>query len=637
MITQENIPYTDDEIKAMVKTCEKYNKALDRADTLMKKEGKKLNVIPICKYIFPEFDTVSEDERIRKELIEQIAYIIPNDEEVDGEGNTLPTYQERIDKYRVWLEKQGEKKPADKITPKFKVGDFITNDYCLGKVIEITNDAYLLDTGQGIPFSCEHNAHLWTIEDAKDGDVLASNGKGGQEVGIVKSFIGKYGGHNKCFETYCYSDLDGTFRIGEYMGGNSIYPATKKQCDLLFQKMKEAGYEWDAEKKELKKFNVGDWITDGHLTCKVLGVTGKSYELHPHNDDYCHFETDIQSVDKYYRLWTIEDAKDGDVLDCEGCEYLLFKSFSNTDGRIKLYCWYNVQTNNFHGRGTDSKLRQEANIRPATKEQRDLLFQKMKEAGYEWDAEKKELKKIEVASKESKDERIRKTIYGWIYYEPSAFFDNGFSKEEMLAWVEKQGEQKSTLPKVWKYKKDNIPLLRDSLILNKYGCVAKSPSGAIVSDVWVLDYDELAKLPKEELEKQGDNKPTDKVDPKFNVGDWIVINEATYQITKIDNSRVVLSLNGKECNFRLDVLNNAHLWSIDDAKEGDILIKEETGEPFIHNGNRGTYLPEFLGAYCSIDNGKFKPNGSPYYWGKPRCPATKEQQKLQVKRVRMRG
>ena len=34
-------------------------------------------------------------------------------------------------------------------------------------------------------------------------------------------------------------------------------------------------------------------------------------------------------------------------------------------------------------------------IKPATKEQRDLLFQKMKEAGYEWDADKKELKMIE--------------------------------------------------------------------------------------------------------------------------------------------------------------------------------------------------------------------------------------------------
>ena len=31
-----------------------------------------------------------------------------------------------------------------------------------------------------------------------------------------------------------------------------IYPATKEQHDLLFSKMHEAGYEWDAEKKELK-------------------------------------------------------------------------------------------------------------------------------------------------------------------------------------------------------------------------------------------------------------------------------------------------------------------------------------------------------------------------------------------------
>ena len=33
-------------------------------------------------------------------------------------------------------------------------------------------------------------------------------------------------------------------------------------------------------------------------------------------------------------------------------------------------------------------------VKPATKEQRDLLFSKMKEAGYEWDSEKKELKMI---------------------------------------------------------------------------------------------------------------------------------------------------------------------------------------------------------------------------------------------------
>ena len=32
-----------------------------------------------------------------------------------------------------------------------------------------------------------------------------------------------------------------------------VYPATKEQRNFLFQKMKETGYEWDAEKKELKK------------------------------------------------------------------------------------------------------------------------------------------------------------------------------------------------------------------------------------------------------------------------------------------------------------------------------------------------------------------------------------------------
>ena len=94
---------------------------------------------------------------------------------------------------------------------------------------------------------------------------------------------------------------------------------------------------------------------------------------------------------------------------------------------------------------------------------------------------------------------------------------------------EKQGKQKPTLPK-WKYKKDHAPLLRDSIILNKYGCVAKSPSGALVSDVWVMDYDELVKLPKEEIENQGEQKPayTKEYDfhgmkfiPKFAKGDII--------------------------------------------------------------------------------------------------------------------
>lgn len=110
--------------------------------------------------------------------------------------------------------------------------------------------------------------------------------------------------------------------------------------------------------------------------------------------------------------------------------------------------------------------------------------------------------------KESEDERIRKTlINGFNKLNKSAVWYNGVTNGQILAWLEKQcDEQNLTLPK-WKYKKDNTPLLKDSLILNKYGCVAKSPSGALVSDVWVIDYAELAKLPKEEIEKQSEQKP----------------------------------------------------------------------------------------------------------------------------------
>ena len=141
--------------------------------------------------------------------------------------------------------------PADKVEPKFKVGDFIANDYCSGKVIEITNDAYLLDTGQGIPFSCEHNAHLWTIEDAKDGDVLATD---------VSVFIYAKVLYNKPY-AYCVVDKFGVFKDNflENDWSNSvdnIHPATKEQRDLLFQKMKEEGCEWDSKKKEFKKIEV---------------------------------------------------------------------------------------------------------------------------------------------------------------------------------------------------------------------------------------------------------------------------------------------------------------------------------------------------------------------------------------------
>jgi len=143
------------------------------------------------------------------------------------------------------LEKQCEQKPADKVESKFKVGDWVVspNGVCW-HIDKIEDGRYYVscETGECAdwPISSEDLYHQWTILDAKDGDVLFSR----------NSFIyGKqcpYGGLNWYTGKFIKAS-NFIFKDGP------VHPATKEQRNILFKKMKEAGYEWNAEKKKLKK------------------------------------------------------------------------------------------------------------------------------------------------------------------------------------------------------------------------------------------------------------------------------------------------------------------------------------------------------------------------------------------------
>ena len=114
--------------------------------------------------------------------------------------------------------------------------------------------------------------HLWTIQDARDGDVIFYD-EGW--ICIFKCI------HGIWYSSYCFITDDGEFHTGyerhavdSTIHGNA-HPATKEQRDLLFQKIKEAGYEWDTDKKELKKlvepkFKVGDKIVN--ISMKYWGA-----------------------------------------------------------------------------------------------------------------------------------------------------------------------------------------------------------------------------------------------------------------------------------------------------------------------------------------------------------------------------
>lgn len=175
-----------------------------------------------------------------------------------NEGNLKPSEIQWLSNlcYRV-----KQQKPDNKIEPKFKIEEgkwyvcISQFGNCIeGRVYKATSYSRIMDD-----FGTEYDMHsdaykyfrLWTIQDAKDGDVLYTSSTASHETFIFKGI--DENGNAKCH--FAYDSEDG-FREGKYHfigSATKCKPATKEQRDTLFAKMKKAGYEWDAEKKELKK------------------------------------------------------------------------------------------------------------------------------------------------------------------------------------------------------------------------------------------------------------------------------------------------------------------------------------------------------------------------------------------------
>ena len=101
------------------KDCEKnYRELVDKLGVVLNlptvKESGMISVEDIRKLV-PEL-IESEDERIRKAMID----FFKHERE---EGITVLHYGVNIESMIAWLEKRAEKKTADKVEPKFKVGD----------------------------------------------------------------------------------------------------------------------------------------------------------------------------------------------------------------------------------------------------------------------------------------------------------------------------------------------------------------------------------------------------------------------------------------------------------------------------------------------------------------------------------
>lgn len=190
-----------------------------------------------------------------------------------------------------WLEKQFEQTPfgyentnshqkdfAPKVEPKFHEGDWIVwRNQCYN--VNYTGCGYELIDQNGLSISLiyttiDENAHLWTIKDAKDGDVLVT----GDWVFIFEKL-----NTNDKPVCYCHYDVELGFSIdvNTYIStGSYIRPATKEERDTLMKAMADAGYSFDFEKKELKwiEQNPVEWTAeDEHNLNAALSYIDDEY------------------------------------------------------------------------------------------------------------------------------------------------------------------------------------------------------------------------------------------------------------------------------------------------------------------------------------------------------------------------
>lgn len=212
-------------------------------------------------------------------------------------------------------------KPAYKVESKFKAGDWIVWQ---GKYFKVNYNGcgYELTDQNGKSTSLEYGAidetaNLWTIQDAKAGDVLYSpKGAGVECIFLIEDWKQlECTGKTLC-SSIVYRVEDDEIVVCEHGAiwwegvVDLFYPATKEQRDLLFEKMKQEGYEWNAEKKELSgqilkitpKFCVGQLITDNNGTWyKITNIKCL--------DDWYYVVYDVCEDTTHHELCSIIDEK----------------------------------------------------------------------------------------------------------------------------------------------------------------------------------------------------------------------------------------------------------------------------------------------------------------------------------------
>jgi hypothetical protein len=184
--------------------------------------------------------------------------------------------------------------------------------------------------------------------------------------------------------------------------------ATEEEKERLFKVIEEHGYKWNSKAKTLEpiqKFKIGNWVVDDCSDVwNIKGILNQFYLLECVEGGES--RPTIDWVDKTFHLWTIQDAKDGDIIftQCKSGNIWIsiFKKKMRFSGEVKTYVDYHSNTNDdnidhcyVNTYGVSLCTEEDIVIqRPATEGEKKKLLKAIEDKGYRWNAVNKSLEKL---------------------------------------------------------------------------------------------------------------------------------------------------------------------------------------------------------------------------------------------------
>jgi hypothetical protein len=218
----------------------------------------------------------------------------------------------------------------------------------------------------------------------------------------------------------------------------------------------------------------------------------------------------------------------------------------------------------------------------------------------------------------SEDEKIRETIFELVEAQPTKEFIGDVSKDDCLAWLEKQKDCVHIKKDWFEHLKQSW--YKEGFIDGKYiGGTSKEwtindattlkelidflENGTVKLQHDLTQYANWLKIQFAPNEKQGEQELADKAEPRFHEGDWVVFNEhhdSIYQIEKIENYEYTLRhILGGSMPLSFSHESSIRLWDVyQDAKDGDVLAfyGEYRGNKMVQVGKIEKYVGKHGGC-----------------------------------------